>query len=180
MDAFSFQQRDIELNAINIVQGAWVIQRERVLRTILGSCVSVCLYDPVARLGGMNHFVYPPRNGGAPTTQGATTMAADICMEGLLEALLRAGGRRERLLAKAFGGGAMFAQEGGPLAVGKRNASYAKYWLEKEAIPLTMFDFHGNCARKLMFHPASGQHLCKRLPATFSPSLPIEFERAMP
>ena len=166
MDTISFLRREVELNAINVVQGVWVVERQRVLRTILGSCVSVCLYDPIARLGGMNHYVYPPLSGGAPGSSRVTTMSADICMEGLLEAVIQAGGRHKQLRAKAFGGGAMFAQEGGPLSVGKRNASFAKFWLEQEGIPLELFDFHGNCARKLMFHPASGQHLCTKLPNT--------------
>ena len=168
MDAFSFQQREVELNAINVVQGVWIAERQRVLRTILGSCVSVCLYDPIAKVGGMNHFVFPPLSG----STRITTMSADICMDGLLEAVLQAGARHGQLRAKAFGGGAMFAQEGGALAVGKRNASFAKFWLEQEGIPLDLFDFHGNCARKLMFHPASGQHLCIKLPATLAPLMP--------
>ena len=167
MDAISFQQREVELNAINVVQGVWIVERQRVLRTILGSCVSVCLYDPIAKVGGMNHFVFPPQG-----SARVTTMSADICMDGLLEALLQAGARHGHLRAKAFGGGAMFAQEGGVLAVGKRNASFAKFWLEQEGIPLDLFDFHGNCARKLMFHPASGQHLCIKLPATLAPLTP--------
>lgn len=173
MEIFSFQNRDIELNAINVVQGVWTVERERVLRTILGSCVSVCLYDPVARIGGMNHYVYPPRGGSSPTSFSVSTFSGDICMEGLLESMLMAGARKDRLRAKAFGGGAMFAHEDAGLSVGKRNSSFAKYWLEKEGIPIDLCDFHGNYARKLMFHPASGQHLCKRLPATFSPPVVV-------
>jgi chemotaxis protein CheD len=164
MDAISFQRREVELNAINVVQGVWVVERERVLRTILGSCVSVCLYDPITKVGGMNHYVFPPQG-----SARVSTMSADICMDGLLEAVLQAGAQRKQLRAKAFGGGAMFAQEGGVLAVGKRNASFAKFWLEQEGITPELFDFHGNCARKLMFHPATGQHLCIKLPATVAP-----------
>lgn len=172
MDAISFRQREVELNAINVVQGVWIIERQRVLRTILGSCVSVCLYDRLANVGGMNHYVYPPLNECTAGSARITTMSADICMDGLLEAVLKAGARHEQLRAKAFGGGAMFAQESGPLAVGKRNASFAKSWLAQQGIPLDLFDFHGNCARKLMFHPASGQHLCIKLPATLAPLTP--------
>ena len=136
------------------------------IRTILGSCVSVCLFDPVSGIGGMNHYVYPPRGGASPSRFSQTTLSGDICMEGLLAAMLQAGARREWLRAKAFGGGRMFEHED-VLSVGKRNSSFAKYWLEQEGIVLELADFHGAYARKLMFHPASGQHVCQRIPTPF-------------
>ena len=171
MEKLSFLTRETELNAINVVQGAWVVERERVLRTILGSCVAVCLFDPVARVGGMNHYVYPPRPSTGSQSAGATTLYGDLCMEGLFNAVLASGASRARLRAKAFGASAMFGQESEFLSAGKRNSSYAKYWLEKESIPLDLFDFHGAYARKLIFHPASGQHLCHHFPATFNLSV---------
>jgi len=174
------QAPEVELGAINVVQGGWAVERERVLRTVLGSCVAVCLYDPYARVGGMNHYVYPPRGGRYPTAFSTTTFSGDICMEGLFEALLRAGARKDCLRAKAFGGGAMFAQDEDGLAVGTRNASYAKYWLEKVGIPLDLSDFHGKNARKLLFHPATGQHLCRRLPVNFAPLAPAGSEPRSP
>ncbi len=159
---------DLLLNAINVTQGAWVVENRRVLCTVLGSCVSVCLHDPVAGIGGMNHYVYPPR-GAAPATRFSnTTLSGDICMEGLLEAMLQAGARLERLRAKAFGGGQMFG-DGGALVVGKRNSSFARHWLAQAGIPLDLSDFHGSYARRLVFHPDTGHHLCQRVPTAFSP-----------
>lgn len=160
--------REALMDAINVTQGVWVVERNRVLHTILGSCVSVCLHDAVAGVGGMNHYVYPPRGEGMIERFGHTTFSADLCLEGLLEAMLRAGARRERLRAKAFGGGQMFEMND-VLAVGKRNTSYAHYWLESQRIPLDLCDFHGCYTRKLVFHPASGQHLCQHLPTRFEP-----------
>lgn len=154
-------------DAINVTQGAWVVERERVLCTILGSCVSVCLFDPVSGIGGMNHYVYPPRGGASPSRFSQTTLSGDICMEGLLAAMLQAGARREWLRAKAFGGGRMFEHED-VLSVGKRNSSFAKYWLENNGIPLELTDFHGSYSRKLVFYPATGQHLCLCTPTCFS------------
>lgn len=154
-------------DAINVAQGAWAVERSRVLRTVLGSCVSVCLYDPVSCIGGMNHYVYPPRDEASASRFGYTTFSADICLEGLLEAMLAGGARKERLRAKAFGGGKMFDHED-VMTVGKRNSSYAKYWLENSGIPLELADFHGNYTRRLIFFPATGQHLCQRLPTSFA------------
>lgn len=162
----SLTARDALLDAINVTQGAWVVESRRVLHTVLGSCVAVCLFDPVKKLGGMNHYVFPPRGGESATRFSNTTFSGDICMEGLLEAMLRAGAKREYLRAKAFGGGRMFEHED-VLTVGKRNSSFAKYWLENAGIPLDLCDFHGNYTRKLIFHPGSGHHLCQRLPTAF-------------
>ncbi|MBW7903558.1 MAG: chemotaxis protein CheD [Rhodocyclaceae bacterium] len=151
-------------DAIDVPQGAWAVERRRVLRTILGSCVAVCLFDPVARVGGMNHYVYPPRGRERTIRCGSTSMAGDVCMAGLFEAMLRAGARPERLRAKAFGGGRMFEHED-VMTVGKHNTRYAVFWLEQAGIPLDLSDFHGRCARRLIFHPDTGEHLCERMPA---------------
>lgn len=161
-----FLQQDALFSAINVAQGAWVVERERILRTVLGSCVSVCLFDPVARVGGMNHYVYPPRGDMSATKFSNTTLSGDICMQGLLDAMLQAGARHERLRAKAFGGGRMFEYEDG-MSVGKRNTSYAKYWLDSVGIPLDLFDFHGSYTRRLIFSPGTGQHICHRLETLF-------------
>ena len=88
-------------------------------------------------------------------------------MEGLLNAMLARGAVKLRLRAKAFGAGVMFSTKAGDMAPGKRNSSFAKYWLEQEGIVLELADFHGAYARKLMFHPASGQHVCQRIPTPF-------------
>lgn len=153
-------------NAINVTQGAWVVEDSRLLYTILGSCVSVCLYDSITGIGGMNHFVYPPRSAGMAARFGNTSFSADLCMEGLLEALLRKGARKDFLRAKAFGGGRMFEYEDA-LSVGKRNSIFARDWLADANIPLDITDFHGPYSRRLIFHPASGQHLCQRILTRF-------------
>ena len=171
MPAIQFNAPEVERAAINVVQGLWVVERARVLRTILGSCVSVCLYDPMSGIGGMNHFVYAPRQLSTRTAFSATTFCADICLEGLLEAVLKAGAQRGMLRAKAFGGGAMFEHEDPVISVGRSNARYALDWLEAQEIPVDLTDLQGACARRLHFHPASGQHLCVRLPTSFLPPI---------
>jgi hypothetical protein len=75
------------------------------LTTVLGSCVAACLRDPVAGVGGMNHFLLPD-GAGAGTDAGRRYGA--YAMELLINELIKAGARRERLEAKLFGGGRMF------------------------------------------------------------------------
>jgi chemotaxis protein CheD len=69
--------------------------------TILGSCVAVCLYDPIAQIGGINHFMLPFWNG-----QGlASPKYGNIAIERLVEKMISLGCKKNNLKAKVFGGG---------------------------------------------------------------------------
>ena len=147
--------------AIDVVQGVWVVDRERVLRTVLGACVSVCLYDRKAEVGGMNHYVFA--RSGVKQTQHSDTryLSGERCLSGLLDAILKAGAHRENIRAKAFGGASIFSNDSETVAACERNTRFAEQWLENESIILELADFHGDCARKLMFHPSTGRHFCQ-------------------
>ena len=70
------------------------------ISTVLGSCVALCLWDSVAKIGGMNHYMLPFWNG-----EGlATPKYGNIAIEKLLSRMLRLGCRKENLVAKIFGG----------------------------------------------------------------------------
>src|SRR4051812_50134949 len=71
--------------------------------TILGSCVSVCLWDQKLRIGGMNHFLLPMwREGG-----GRSTRICDLAIPGVLGKKFRLGGQREKPPGKNVWGGAV-------------------------------------------------------------------------
>ena len=119
------------------------------ITTILGSCVATCLYDPVAGLGGMNHFLLPEgANGGAGASFGINAM------ELLINALIKAGARRERLQAKVFGGARMIA---GLSDVGARNGSFVLDFLRREGILCTGQSLGGTQARRVQFWPEDGR-----------------------
>ncbi|KAK0331538.1 hypothetical protein LTR94_028535, partial [Friedmanniomyces endolithicus] len=103
-----------------------------VLSTILGSCVSMCLRDPVARVGGMNHFLLPEASSADVGAEASRRYGA-YAMELLINEVLKAGGRRDRLEAKLFGGGRMFD---GLRDVGRANADFAERFLRDEGIQL--------------------------------------------
>ena len=125
------------------------------LSTILGSCVAVCLHDPQARVGGMNHFLLPESRDEA--TSESRRYGA-YAMEVLINGVLAAGGRRDRLQAKVFGGGRMFDT----LAdVGTSNANFAERFLRDEGIPIVASTLRGVSARRVHFWPASGRVLQK-------------------
>lgn len=122
-----------------------------VLSTILGSCVAMCLRDPVAGVGGMNHFLLPEGEG-AGTDAGRRYGA--YAMELLINDVLKAGGRRDRLEAKLFGGGRMFDAL---RDVGRANADFAERFLHDEAIPVVGGSLRGEGGRRLHYWPVSGR-----------------------
>jgi len=153
--------KDLERRARNINPGGWTVESDRPITTLLGSCVAVCLYDPKLRLAGMNHFLLPSRT----VSSGDDTdviLAGDYSMEVLLNTMVNKGAAKQRLVAKAFGGGTIVTSI--LMAIGQRNADFAKEWLEREGIPLTAQDFGGAWSRKVIFTPDGGDAFCRRLP----------------
>lgn len=124
---------------------------EAAFSTVLGSCVAACLFDPLARVGGMNHFLLP----GESAAEGAGSRAhGAYLMELLVDGLMRLGARRGRIEAKLFGGGRIVA---GLSDVGRLNADFAARYLAHEGIPLVGVDIGGDRARRLRFWPATGR-----------------------
>lgn len=165
--------RAIERLARNIHPGAWAIESERPLATVLGSCVAVCLFDPQLKIGGLNHFMLPNiRRGSAADS----LLSGDVAMEALLVALLQKGARKNRLQAKAFGGGAIFDTSGALMDIGWRNASFTKEWLHREGIPLLTFDLLGPWSRKVLFLPTTGEAFCRRMVARMETTGPNSAE----
>ena len=129
-----------------------------VVTTILGSCVSVCLWDPVRGIGGLTHYLLPtPLTGRVEASRFGTTAIPHLIEQ------LRALGARQ-LTAKIFGGSAIntvLASEGRDL--GTRNAEVAIEILEGLGIPIVAKDVGGNTGRKLVFQTDNGDAWIKRL-----------------
>ena len=151
----------LERRARNINPGGWTVETERPITTLLGSCVAVCLYDPKLRLAGMNHFLLPSRTKTA-SDDTDVILAGDYSMEVLLNTMLTKGAQKSRIVAKAFGGGTIVTSI--RMAIGQRNADFAKEWLEREGIHLAAQDFGGAWSRKVIFTPDGGDAFCRRLP----------------
>ena len=153
--------KELERRARNINPGGWAVETERPITTLLGSCVAVCLYDPKLRLAGMNHFLLPSRAKSAGD-DADVILAGDYSMEVLLNTMLNKGAAKQRIVAKAFGGGTIVTSI--LMAIGERNAEFAKEWLDREGIPLAAQDFGGTWSRKVIFTPDGGDAFCRRLP----------------
>ncbi len=138
---------------VHVVQGEYRVAAEPqvVLTTILGSCVAACLRDPIAGVGGMNHFLLPgDRTGGAEGLKYGVN-----AMELLINALLQRGAMRGRLEAKLFGGACVV--QGLSSDVGAQNAEFALRFLAAERIPCVGQDMGGNQARRIRYWPVLGR-----------------------
>jgi chemotaxis protein CheD len=136
---------------VTIVQGDYAVSRDPavVMSTVLGSCVAVCLFDPQAGVGGMNHFLLAG-TGGVRSNDMRYGVNA---MELLINELLRAGANRHNLSAKLFGGARMtdHARD-----IGKSNAAFASDFLAQEGIPCLSQSLGGDQARRVQFTPVTG------------------------
>lgn len=121
-----------------------------VYSTLLGSCVSVCLFSEELRAGGLNHFLLPGTGDGSDTGERYGVNA----MEMLINGLIKMGATRSSLKSKVFGGSSMSA---GHEAIGKSNGIFAKDFLGNEGIECVSTSIGGTQARRIHFHPASGR-----------------------
>lgn len=132
------------------------------ITTILGSCVSVCLFDVQAGIGGITHYILPR------PLPGGNTMPAEklgtLAIPQLHEALLTAGARARRIQAKLFGGASMYARNGGR-DLGAENVDVAKSMLAQLRVPIVGEDVGGSRGRKLLFHSDDGAVWLKYLGA---------------
>lgn len=140
------------MGTTHITQGefATATDEDAMITTILGSCVSACLWDPVVGVGGMNHILLPHETNGNGDTIGSRVSA----MELLINAITKQGGMKHRLEAKVFGGGKMTSRFSD---VGIRNGEFVVSFLEAEGILCQSQSLGGDQARRIQFWPYSGR-----------------------
>ena len=159
---------------VTVIQGEFQVSRDPdvILSTILGSCVAVCLFDPEAHIGGMNHYLLPGTEGADSGNKRYGVNA----MELLINELQKNGASRERLQAKLFGG-AVINQ--GSRDIGGANVAFGKEFLEHEGIICLSESTGGTQARRLHFAPHSGAARMMIVPADEAPA-PVPTAAAKP
>ena len=115
---------------VKIFSGDWHVSTKanEVLITILGSCVSACIRDPIAGIGGMNHFLLPGDESVVAQVSDAARYGV-FAMESLINGILKAGGRKDRLEFKVFGGGNVINNS---QKIGSKNAAFIRNFLKNE------------------------------------------------
>lgn len=154
-------ERDFGKHAVKVLPGEFFVATEDlVLTTVLGSCVSACIWDPKLGVGGMNHFLLPGENSNDPASDSGRYGV--FAMEQLINELLKRGARKSALEAKVFGGGHVM-KNFTTITVGSRNAEFVLKFLQTEGIRVASRDLLDVHPRRVAFFPASGRALCKHL-----------------
>ena len=150
------------MRRVSIVQGenAIVVEPGVVVSTLLGSCVAACLYDPVAKVGGMNHFLLGEPGADHRVSAGDMQRYGVHAMELLINGMMARGAMRHRLRAHVYGGGNIVSGLGG---IGTANAAFAHRFMADEGIEIAHSDVGGTSARKVDFLPHEGKSRCTKV-----------------
>lgn len=154
-----------KMYAAKLLPGEYYVTAEReTIVTVLGSCVSACVRDPVFGIGGMNHFMLPVSQGSSGCWEtaglGASTRFGNYAMEQLINDILKHGGTRRNLEVKLFGGGRILAQM---TDIGRKNIEFIESYIRTEGLKLLAHDLGDTCPRKVYYTPITGKAHVKKL-----------------
>ena len=146
-----------------ILPGEFYVSKiDEVITTVLGSCISACIRDPFAGVGGMNHFMLPIMKNMSMATDhnGSAERYGNYAMEHLINEILKNGGQRHNLEVKLFGGGKVLAHM---TDVGSRNIDFALEYVKTEGLNLLSQDLGDRYPRKIQYNPITGKARMKKL-----------------
>lgn len=131
------------------------------ITTVLGSCISVCLYDTQNHIGGMNHFMLPQSKSGDWAGNTSAARYGNYAMEHLINTLIKTGAIKHNLIAKIYGGACF--QSDVHKDIGETNISFAKDYLKMEDILIFEEDVGGAYSRRITFSPLTGEIFLKKI-----------------
>jgi len=154
-----------KMPAAKILPGEYYVTKcDEIITTVLGSCVSACIHDVTAGIGGMNHFMLPISEGhGWGWTKDLVSTAnryGNFAMEHMINQMLTNGGSRKNLEVKIFGGGRIIASL---TDIGEQNVQFVRHYIENEGLRLVSEDVGDLFPRKIIYYPATGKVLVKKL-----------------
>lgn len=152
---------DTGAHVVKLFSGDWYVssQPNEMIATILGSCVSACIRDPLTRVGGMNHFLLPGNENMVAEHSDAARYGV-FAMENLINGILKSGGRKDRLEVKVFGGGNVTSNS---QRIGSKNARFIRDFLKREGLSIASEDLEGDLPRRVHYFPDSGRVMIRRL-----------------
>lgn len=141
-----------------------VTKSPNVLATLgLGSCIGICLYDPVSKISGMAHIMLPS----SKTIKNNSNVAkfADTGVVQLIKEMESIGANKKRLVSKIAGGAQMFSFSSGSdvMKIGERNAVAVREILREFKIPIQADETGGNYGRTIEFYSETGKLLIKTI-----------------
>jgi len=158
----SYFDKNFNIQAVKILPGEYYATKDNtMIVTVLGSCVSVCLRDPITRIAGMNHFLLPA-NKDELNFNSDSARYGIYAMEVLINHLMKLGASKHRLQAKIFGGANVLKQLR-INSVGEQNSAFILEYLSNEGITITAQDLLGEFPRKVYFFPLTGEVKVRKL-----------------
>ena len=142
---------------IRILPGEYHVTTENIIiTTLLGSCVSACLYDTVQGVMGMNHFLLSSKrySRDIPILLSEAGRYGINSMELLINDMIKLGAKKKHMQAKVFGGANVMERACGDdsfFCVGDVNCRFIKGFLQAERIPITASDLGGSFGRVINF-----------------------------
>lgn len=159
-----YWDRTHQMPAAKILPGEYyVTPHNEIITTVLGSCVSACIWDRVFGIGGMNHFMLPlSHNGewGGSELISTATRYGNYAMEHMINDILTHGGHRKNLSVKIFGGGQIISDMSN---IGRKNIEFVESYINSEDLDLVGEDVGDSFPRKVVFYPQNGRVKVKKL-----------------
>lgn len=162
-----YWDKHMQTPAAKLMPGeCYVSKSGEMVVTVLGSCIAACIRDCKLGIGGMNHFMLPIQSENHTITRSNTINPA-LCygnwaMEYLINSILKAGGRRENLEVKLFGGGRVLAGMDS-IDIGRKNIEFALKFLSDEGLKIHSQDLGDDCPRKVLYFPDTGAVKLRRM-----------------
>lgn len=132
-----------------------------VLKTLLGSCIAVCMIDEQSHVVGMNHFMLPGKLAEDASISTGDTKYGAAAIDMLVREMVRVGAKPPNLKAKVFGAGNVV--ETFSSCIAGSNSLFVRDYLAELDIPVVAEDLGGTWGRKLYFFSNSGEVLVKRI-----------------
>ena len=147
---------------VKVFPGEYYVTKkpDELLVTVLGSCVAACIRDPVAKIGGMNHFMLPHHKSGNWGEDSRSARFGNFAMEKLINELIKSGADRARMEVKVFGGGNVTDTSN---AIGSDNSEFVLRYLDAEGFRCAAQDLGGSLPRRIHYYPSTGRVVRKLL-----------------
>jgi chemotaxis protein CheD len=164
-------QKEIVLH----VGGVHACDEPTVIKTLLCSCVAVCLWDEDAHVGGMNHFLLP--DGGTDGPPDEATRFGVHAMDRLVGEMLKLGAAPRGFVAKVFGGASVLAMGGTGGGIPEANVAFVRAYLVREGIRVAATSVGGTLPRHVSFFTDTGRVVVRRVRTPRAYALVVENEQ---
>ena len=153
-----YYNQNEELMVTNVRSGEYYVAEgpKELMVTVLGSCIATCIFDPISKIAGMNHFLIPGDFNTPPSPRYGI-----FAMEYMINEILKRGGVKTRLIVKVFGGGNVMKNT--TMQIGQKNIEFITEYLANESLTIAASDVGDDCPRRVHFYADTGKVRVRRL-----------------